>query len=183
MFHIGPCPDDATFERLLDLRDGFLARATEMSAVDLQARFRRCPSAFHCVLRRADTGDQLVGYFVLLPVNEKCREALRTGAIASGRQIQPSDLAGPGDKIAALYLSVVCAIGPRAQRAAIEGVIATMRELYSSENVRHLFARAATANGARMLERLSGTTFEADGRIHAIDLGAYALIAASRPAR
>lgn len=183
MFQIGPCRDEAAFERLLDLGDGFLARAAGMSAAELKARFRRCPGAFHCVLRSAEIDDKLVGYFVLLPVNEQCREALRNGAIAAGRQIQLSDLAEPGEKIAAVYLSVVCAIGPRAQSAAIEGVIATLRELYSSDHVRHLFARAATAAGARMLERLSGTTFEADGRIHAIDMAGYALIAASRPAR
>jgi O-acetyl-ADP-ribose deacetylase len=176
-FRIAPCTDEAMFERLLALKDGFLVHAANMGAEELRARYRRCPSAFHCVMR----GDDLVGYFILLPVNETCCDALRSGAIAAGRQIQLSDLAASGDEVAALYLSVVCAIGPRAQSAAIEGVIATLRELYRSENVRQLFARAATATGARMLERLSGSGFEADGRIHSIDLGAYDLITAPQP--
>jgi len=178
-FHVTPCADELMLERLLDLSDGFLVRTANMSAEAVKARFRRCPGAFHCVLRGTGTGDvtDLVGYFILLPVNDKCCEALRTGTMAAGRHIQLSDLAESGDKIGGMYLSVVCAIGPRAQSAAIEGVIAALRELYSKHNVRQLFARAATAAGARMLGRLSGTTFEADGRIHSIDMAAYDLIA------
>ena len=179
-FEVRPCADEVMFERLLDLNDGFLARAANMSVEEWTARFRRCPAAFHCVLRRGEIDDELAGYFILLPVNEKCCEALRRGTIAAGCQIRLPDLAQPGEAIAALYLSVVCACGPRAQKAAIDGVIAALRRLYTSENVRHLFARAATATGARMLERLSGTRFEADGRIHAIDLSEYDLIAAPR---
>jgi hypothetical protein len=161
-------------ERLLALNDGFLMRAADMSEEALRARFRRCARAFHCVMRSSE----LVGYFVLLPVNDACAEALRGGLITAGRQIELSHLAEPGDKVAAMYLSVVCAIGPRAQRAAIEGVIAALRRLYATEGVRWLFARAATTTGARMLGRLSGTAFEADGRIHAIDIGRYELITA-----
>jgi hypothetical protein len=170
--------DEAMLERLLALNDGFLMRAAEMSAEALRARFQRCSRAFHCVLRSSETDPELVGYFVLLPVNDACAEKLRGGLITAGRQIELSHLAEPGDNIAAMYLSVVCAIGPRAQRAAIEGVIATLRQLYATEGIQWLFARAATATGARMLARLSGTAFEADGRIHAIDLGRYDVITA-----
>lgn len=165
-------------ERLFALNDGFLMRAADMNAEALRARFRRCARAFHCVLRSSEDALDLVGYFVLLPVNDACAEALRAGLITAGRQIEISYLAEPGDKVAAMYLSVVCAIGPRAQRAAIEGVIATLRTVYSTEGVRWLFARAATTTGARMLGRLSGTPFEADGRIHAIDIGRYDVITA-----
>ena len=177
-FEVRPCADEAMFRRLLELNDGFLVRAAKMSAEEWTARFRRCPEAFHCVLRHGSV-DELSGYFVLLPVNETCRDALRAGTIAAGSQIQLSDLVRPGETIAAVYLSVVCANGPRAQKAAIDGVIAALRVLYA-RGVRLLFARAATATGARMLERLSGTTFEADGRIHTIDMAEYDLIAAPR---
>ena len=161
-------------ERLLALNDGFVIRAASMSAEELKARFQRCPTAFYCVLR----GSELAGFFILLSVNEECAEGLRGGRITAGRQIQLSDLVVPGGKIAAVYLSVVCAVGARAQRAAIEGVITTLRRLHSTEGVRWLFARAATATGARMLGRLSGTPFEADGRIHSIDIGLYEIITA-----
>jgi hypothetical protein len=177
-FLIAPCLDEATLERLLALNDGFLMRAAEMSAEALMARFERCARAFHCVLRSAEADPELVGYFVLFPVNDVCAEKLRGGLITAGRQIELSHLVEPGGKVAAMYLSVVCAIGPRAQRAAIEGVIATLRRLYATESVRWLFARAATATGARMLARLSGAPFEADGRIHSIDLGRYDVITA-----
>jgi hypothetical protein len=163
-------------ELLLGLNDGFVIRAASMSAEELRARFHRCPTAFHCVLRVSE----LVGFFILLPVNEECSEALRGGRITTGRQIQLSDLVEPGGQIAAMYLSVVCAVGPRAQRAAIEGVIATLRRLHATEGVRWLFARAATETGARMLARLSGTPFEADGRIHSIDISRYEIITAPR---
>ncbi len=59
-FHIGPCAHAGMFERLLDLRDGFLVRAANMSVEELRARFQRCPGAFHCVLRRAQTDDEMV---------------------------------------------------------------------------------------------------------------------------
>jgi len=174
-FQIAQCPDEGMLERLLALNDGFLMCAANMSAEELRARFQRCPRAFYCVER----GSELVGYFVLLPVNDACAEKLRGGLITAGRQIELAHLAEPGEIIAAMYLSVVCAIGPRAQRAAIEGVIATLRRLYATAGVRWLFARAATGTGARMLARLSGTAFEADGRIHAIDMSGYDVITES----
>lgn len=177
-FHIAPCIDEAMLARLLALDNGFLMRAADMSAEALKARFRRCASAFHCVLRSSAGDPELAGYFVLLPVNEACVEALRGGRITAGRHIEISHLAELGETAAAMYLSVVCAIGPRARRAAVEGVIAVLRTIYSTEGVRWLFARAATATGARMLGRLSGTTFEADGRIHAIDMSGYDVITA-----
>jgi hypothetical protein len=173
-FHIVPCADEAMLERLLALNDGFIISAASMSAEALRARFERCPTAFHCVLHSSE----LVGFFILLPVNEACSEALGGGLVTAGRHIRLSDLVEPGGKIAAMYLSVVCAVGPRAQRAVIEGVIAALRRFYSSEGVRLLFARAATETGARMLARLSGTPFEPDGRIHSIDLGQYEVITA-----
>lgn len=176
---IKPCADEAMLERVLQLKDGFLARATKMSEQALKDRFRRCPSAFHCVVRVAPTGeDELVGYFILLPLNRNCCEALRAGTIRSGREIQLLDLAGSGEEMEGVYLSVVCAIGPRAQGAAINGVVATLRELHGRKNVRYLFVRAATAAGAQMLKRLSNTTFDADGRIHSIDMAVYDLITA-----
>jgi hypothetical protein len=171
-FDIVPCSDEAILERLLALNDGFVIRAAGMSAEELRARFERCPTAFHCLLRSSE----LAGFFILLPVNEACSEALRGGLITAGRHIQLSDLVEPGGKIAAMYLSVVCAVGARAQRAVIEGVIATLRRFYSTEGVRLLFVRAATETGARMLARLSGAPFEADGQIHSIEIGRYELI-------
>lgn len=128
-FEVLPCADEAMFQRLLELNDGFLVRAAKMSAEEWTARFRRCPEAFHCVLRRGESVDELSGYFVLLPVNETCRDALRGGTIAAGSQIQLSDLVRSGETIAAVYLSVVCASGPRAQKAAIDGVIDALRRL------------------------------------------------------
>jgi hypothetical protein len=162
-------------QRLFDLGDRFLAQAANMSAEAVRARFQRCRSAFQCVLSTSETTDdeELVGYFILLPVNEKCCEALRSGTIRTGRDIQVFDLAVPGDRIGGIYLSVVFGSGPRAQSVAIEGVLAKLREVYSTQNVRHLFARAATAAGARMLERLTSTTFQPDGRIHTIDMARY----------
>jgi hypothetical protein len=178
-FDIRACGDEATLERVLQLVDGFLMRATKMSDEALRDRLRRCPGAFHCVLRAAPAGqDELVGYFILLPLNRNCCEALGAGTIRSGREIQLLDLAGPSEEIQGLYLSVVCAIGPRAQSAAIKGIFATLRELHARKNVRYLFVRAATEAGARMLERLSNTTFEADGRIHSIDMAGYDFITA-----
>jgi hypothetical protein len=161
-------------EQVLALNDRFLSRTTEMTEDALRARFRRCPDAFHCVLRAAADGElQLVGYFIVLPVNGDCCAALRAGTIKSGREIQLFDLTVPQEDVAAVYLSVVCAIGARAQTAAINGVVATLRELRATRNVRYLFVRAATAAGAQMLERFSRKSFKPDGVIHAIDMEAY----------
>lgn len=167
-------------EQVLALRDAFLVRAANMGEEAVKTRFRYCPSAFHCVFRRAAGNPELVGYFILLPLNRNACRELRDGTITSGREIQVSGLANTDDVIAGLYLSVVCAVGPRAQSAAIDGVVAALRERYFADGVRDLFVRAATGAGAQMLERLSGTKFEADGRIHVIDMGRYDLITAQR---
>jgi hypothetical protein len=175
------CADEVMLGRVLDLNDGFLLRAANMTEDAVRMRFDRCPTAFRCLVTRGEAGaDCLAGYFILLPLNEGCCEALGAGMIKTGRDIQPLDLAAAGERIAGVYLSVVCAIGHAAQAAAIFGVIEALRDLYSSKDVRVLYARAATKAGAHMLARLSGTEFEADGRIHAIEMSQYPLITSPR---
>ncbi|HEX7421614.1 MAG TPA: hypothetical protein VF505_17110, partial [Thermoanaerobaculia bacterium] len=152
-FEITTCTAEAMFEQVLALNDRFLSLTTLMDEEALRARFRRCPDAFHCLHRVASSGTrQLAGYFIVLPVNQGCSAALHAGTIKSGREIQLSDLAGADEGVAAVYLSVVCAVGARAQTAAIHGVVATLRELHATKNARYLFVRAATEAGARMLE-------------------------------
>jgi hypothetical protein len=171
------CGDEMMLGRILDLNDGFLLRAAHMTEEAVRLRFRQCPDAFYCLVSRAHGDDRAVGYFILLPLNRDCCGALRAGSITAGRQIQLSDLAKTGEEIVGVYLSVVCAIGQSAHSAAIFAVITALRDLYSTRNVRYLFVRAATEAGAHMLGRLSGTKFEADGRIHEIDMAQYNLIA------
>ena len=156
-------------ERLLEFQDRFLARAANIDDELVRARFQHHPDAFQCVLR----DDQLKGYFILLHLNRAGLESVRSGKITAGRDIQLSDL---GEPVVATYLSVVCAAGPRAQHAAVTGVIDALRHLYVTKNVQYLVVRAATSAGAQMLKRLSGNRFEADGRIHVIDMSNYRLI-------
>ncbi|MCU1245876.1 MAG: hypothetical protein JWN02_1786 [Acidobacteria bacterium] len=174
------CPDEEILGRLFRFYDVFLERAAHISYDTALERFRRCPSAFYCVIRRGAGPDrELAGYFVLLPLLSQCAEAIARGAIRSGREIEPHHLACGDDLFHAVYLSVVCAVGRRAQSGVIRGVIVTLRRLHFTRGVSRLYVRAATAAGARVLTRLSATPFEADGRIHSIDLGDYPLMSST----
>jgi hypothetical protein len=172
------CPDEEMLGRLFQFYDVFLERAAHISYDIALERFRRCPSAFHCLVRRGTEPEgELTGYFILLPLLEPCADAIAHGIIRSGREIEPKHLAGDDDRVDAVYLSVVCAVGRRAQSAVIRAVVVTLRRLHTTRGVSRLYVRAATAAGARVLARLSATPFEADGRIHSINLGDYPLMA------
>ena len=173
-FDVRDCPDEEALARLFRFSDQFLARVAKIDEERVLARFRQCPTAFRCIFCEG----KLAGYFILLPLNDSGLKRIRSGAITAGRQIQLRELAGAGEPTAGLYLSAVCASGARAQHAAIHGVVAALRDSYSRENVRYFFVRAETEAGAHMLERISGTPFRADGRIHAFDLSEYDLITA-----
>jgi hypothetical protein len=174
------CRDEEMLGRLFRFYGLFLERAAHITYAIAVARFRRCPSSFQCLVRRGtEPQEDLAGYFVLLPLLGGCVEAIDGGVIRSGREIELEHLASGDDPFAAVYLSVVCAVGRRAQSAVIRDVIATLRRLHASRGISRLYVRAATAAGARILTRLSATPFEADGRIHAIDLGDYPLISAA----
>src|SRR5262249_33995872 len=142
-------------------------------------RYRLCPHAFQCIV----SGGALLGYFVLLPLNEPCAQAIRRGEVTSGREITGAYLAPRDANVSALYLSVVCAVNARARITAIDGVIPALRAYYHQHGVRHLFVRAATTAGSRMLERLIGMPFEPDGRIHEVNLSDHEAITSPVPLR
>lgn len=168
------CPDEQTLAEILRFNGDFLIAASNMTAEAVRERFQRCPTAFQCV--RHDSA--LHGYFVLLPLTPPCVEAIRAGRIEGSRQISASDIAADGESVDGVYLSVVCARGPRAQAAAVAAIIARLREFNRVQAVRSMFVRAATGPGARLLQRLTGIEFAADGRIHEIDLTGYPAITA-----
>src|SRR5689334_19293097 len=168
-----PCADDAMLEEVLRFEDRFLARAASITDDEVRRRFRRCPTAFHCILNTANDTPELCGYFILLPLTSTCAAAIRQGIVTTGRQIGLSDLVPQQEAAEAVYLSVACAVGIRSRAALIGAGIDAIRHLYEHRGTRALFARAATAEGARMLTRLTRERFTADGVIHEIDLSRY----------
>jgi hypothetical protein len=155
---------------MLHFHGDFLPSIARMDAALVVARFRQCPQSFYCVV---DAALRLHGYFIVLPINADAVAALRAGRIAAGRHIDETHLACSGSAAAAVYLSVVCATGARAQAAAVRGAIDVVRRFHRVNGARFLFARAATIAGARMLQRLTNRTFLPDGRIHEIELADY----------
>jgi hypothetical protein len=175
-FDLKQCSDEAMFLDVIAFHDSFLPAATRMTPGELLERYRCCPQAFTCVLSNDDRGTHLRGYFVLLPLNETGAGAIRSGSVSSGQEIGSSYLATSGSVVTAVYLSVVCAVTPSARVAAISGVVNALRTYYHQHNVRHLFVRAATTAGSRMLQRLIRTSFRPDGLIHEVDLSTYTTI-------
>ncbi len=178
------CPDAATFRLVVRFNDGFLGRTAGISDAEALERFQSCPDAYHCVVdgRDAQKGEKPVpihGYFVLLPLTMDCVGRLRAGSISSSQQIRTRDLARAGTAAGA-YLSVVCANGPFARVAVIEGCIDAVAELYRTTGMQYLFGRAATEEGARILTRVIGQVFKADRIIREVDLSAYDGILRSR---
>jgi hypothetical protein len=171
-FDLKQCSDEAMFLDVLAFHNSFLPAATHMTPSDLLERYRSCPQAFTCLL----TNDDLRGYFVLLPLNETGAGAIRNRSVSSGQEIGTSYLATSGSAVTAVYLSVVCAVTPSARVAAISGVVHALRTYYHQHNVRHLFVRAATTAGSRILQRLIRTSFHPDGVIHEVDLSTYTAI-------
>jgi hypothetical protein len=171
-FDLKQCADEAMLLDVIGFHDSFLPTATHMTSSELLDRYRHCPQAFTCVL----SNDDLRGYFVLLPLNETGAGAIRSRSVASGQEIRSSYLATSGSAVTALYLSVVCAVTPSARLAAISGVVHALRTYYHQHNVRHLFVRAATTAGSRILQRLIRTSFRPDGVIHEVDLSTYTAI-------
>ena len=160
---------------VIDLYDGFLCAATHMGESEVAERYRSCPRAFTCVLKDEDSGASVCGYFVLLPLNESGTRAVRGGSVTSGREIRHEYLAGAEAEAVTVYLSVVCGVHARARAAAINGVIGALRDYYQ-RGVRHMFVRAATTMGSRILQRLIAVPFGPDGLIHEVDLAAYTAI-------
>jgi hypothetical protein len=162
------------FEDIVEFCDHFLSAAARMTDDEITERYRACPRAFIGVFRKTD--DALQGYFVLLPLNEAGVQAIRDGRVSSGRQITTEYLASSDSEAKAVYLSVVCATQARARAFAVSSIIGTLRSYYHRHQVRHLFVRAATAAGSRMLQRLIRTPFSPDGVIHEVDLTQYTAI-------
>lgn len=175
-FRLEQCSDERMFRDVMNLSDSFLSAATRMTEGELMERYRQCPEAFICIVKNDGGEAALRGYFALLPLNDAGTHAIQSGKVSCGREITAEYLASRGVQISAVYLSVVCALNARARAAAIHGIIAKLRTWFHQYGVRHLFVRAATPPGARMLERLTGTSFSADGLIHDVDLAAYARI-------
>ena len=169
---------------LLQFNNGFLSSIAGLHPDVVVARFRQCPQSFYCVIDSSVPAHRLHGYFIVLPINSDAVTAIRAGRIAAGRDIDETHLAcGENAPAAGVYLSVVCAAGPRAQAAAVHGVIDVLRRFHRVNGARFLFARAATVAGARILQRLTNRTFLPDGRIHEIELAEYPLMTSSESFR
>jgi hypothetical protein len=166
------CPDEVMLRRVVELRNRFLPTATHMDEAEIAARYRRNAKAFTCIL----WDDVLAGYFILLPLNDGGAAAIRGGKISSGREIVSAYVARSEDEARAVYLSVVCAVTARARATVIIAITRELQRWYHEAGVRHLFVRAGSVMGARMLRRLTGKAVEADGVIHEIDLSAYEVI-------
>jgi len=173
-FHVVTCPDEDTLQEILHFNGDFLTAASSMTEEAVVSRFRRCHSAFQCIVHDS----ALRGFFILLPVTSECVDEIRAGRIQTGRQISLEHIVTSMNRVEGVYLSVVCARGPRAQAATVAAVIARLRDFCRSHHLRYIFVRATTGPGARSLQRLTGMDFAADGRIHEIDLTRYPAITA-----
>ena len=165
------CRDEAMLRAVLSFRAGFLTSISATTPELAFSRFRRCPTAFCCV---TDPAGELHGYFILLPLTSTAVEKIRSGAVTAGRHILDEDLADGAGPLPGAYLSVVCATTWLARAATVAGIVVRLRRLCAERDLRRLFVRAATEEGARVAARLTERAIAADGRIHEIDLTQFA---------
>jgi hypothetical protein len=154
-------PDERTVRELYHLNDDFFGRVTGMSEDDVVQRHRICPHAFNVVMR-----ERIEGYFVLLPLTGAAADSIVRGEIRAGRQLDAVHLTGDWESAAAMYISVVCAIGPRAQVMTVNALVDRIRTIHATHrNVMQAFIRAGTVAGLRALERYAKRKCAADATI------------------
>jgi hypothetical protein len=154
-------PDERTVRELYHLNDGFFGRVAEMSEEDVVRRYRICPHAFNVVVR-----ERIEGYFVLLPLTGSAAESIVRGEICAGRQLDAVHLAAGWESAEAMYISVVCAIGPRAQVRTVTALVERICSIHATNrSVSQAFIRAGTVAGLRALERYAKRKCAADSTI------------------
>ncbi len=132
---------------------------------ELRKRLARVPGCVVKVIDRDDARTEF-GYFIVYPLLAETVRRIKSGHVASGRQLRPNDLAESGDLAAGWYISVVWAPGPKWTRKC---VIATLLDALAASGAgtapRPVFARPATDQGRLIMGRYGFTPVDpqADG--------------------
>jgi hypothetical protein len=154
-------PDERTVRELYHLNGDFFGRVAGMSEDDVVRRHRICPHAFNVVMR-----ERIEGYFVLLPLTGDAAESIVRGEIRAGRQLDAVHFTADWKSAEAMYISVVCGVGPRAQVMTVNALVDRIRTIHATNRgVTQAFIRAGTVAGLRALERYAKRKCAADATI------------------
>ncbi len=133
---------------------------------------RRVSRQAECVGLRRDHQGDLIAVSVVYALTRSATEAIESGQIVSGAMLDLPDLASSGEA-ASLYIAAVASV-PGCGSTALALLWQHLAGTFAAHGaIDGIFARAATASGARLLERSRFTRLEPPSEIWArrIDTG------------
>jgi len=166
-----PC-DNRTFRTILTLGGNFFWESTGMTADQAWARYRHSPDAFKAIaaIDRKTHTEQIVGYYVLLPLTKHGTEQVLKGFIEAGRHLRDEDICRKFAGYSSLYISAVYARPGRAQVATTDWLLFDVLDLKARNTRLHfVFVRPTSPEGRAIFKTLTGR--QADlGKIQFLNL-------------
>jgi hypothetical protein len=165
--------DQATFSQALSLHENFFTKSTGMSVEHLKERFKHCPTAFKCILKKNQgfNTSEVVGYFVALPITKQCVDRILHDEIEAGRHIRVRHIARNFSKpFSSIYISAVCGKTFRDQAVTTIFLIDFLKTIFEKKKISQLFVRPTTPEGRAAFKTLSGRECRKDEKIEMVNL-------------
>lgn len=154
---------DAEVEEICRMGESSLGVGHHPRPGILRDRLRACPGALTTIEYCAESHPRIAGYLIMYPLNESACGRILQGSLTSGSGLVPGDLCENRNDASGLYVGMVYGTERWPDRAAAvffaRSVVDTAFQ--ESSDLRHVFARAGTGFGERMLRRLGGVRINA----------------------
>lgn len=154
---------DEEVEAICHMGESSLGVGHHPRAVVLRDRLKACPEALTVIERFAPPDVRTAGYLIIYRLNEEaCRRVLQ-GELANGSGLVPGDLCENRSDASGLYIGMIYGTGRWPDRGAAvffarSAIDTAFQESFS---LRHVFARAGTEFGERLLHRFGGVRVNA----------------------
>lgn len=97
---------------------------------------------------------ELLGYFILYPLNEKAHQEIISLDIINGKGIEDYHIVDNFDKASCIYIGMVGALNKRVNSGVIIEFIRKIENIAQLGNLESVFTRGVTSSGIRMIENL-----------------------------
>ena len=97
---------------------------------------------------------ELLGYFILYPLNEKAHQEIISLDIINGKGIEDHHIVDNFDKASCIYIGMVGALNKRVNSGVIIEFTRKIENIAQLGNLESVFTRGATPSGVRMIENL-----------------------------
>ncbi|HEY7912654.1 MAG TPA: hypothetical protein VIG62_12145 [Blastocatellia bacterium] len=143
-----------TLGRLCALDDHILERVANLDERLLVERHRANSQIIKLIRKRAQSSDEMAGFYILYPINRECEEFIESGVILRSRQITTDHICKDFKEAASLYLSMVYGKSRQAQGYLIYLLYRDMRRIIRANNkVKAIYVRPVTEAGFQVVER------------------------------